>query len=115
MGADWSQYDRNAGGVLAIIAILSVGGIAGYSKTMTMYKINKWKENFAMMMTNLKVTFANSKNYTDEASYKNIVNLLKEINVISTGMLDSENKDLFGNRLVVYSPRNIPKWNRFIA
>lgn len=29
--------------VLAIIAVLSVGGIAGYSKAMEMYKINKYK------------------------------------------------------------------------
>ena len=28
-------------GVLAIIGVLSVGGIAGYSKAMTQYKINK--------------------------------------------------------------------------
>ena len=28
-------------GVLAIIGVLSVGGIAGYSKAMTKYRINK--------------------------------------------------------------------------
>ena len=28
-------------GVLAIIGVLSVGGIAGYSKAMTKFKINK--------------------------------------------------------------------------
>ena len=36
-------------GVLAIIGVLSVGGIAGYSKAMNKYKINKkcdsWKNN----------------------------------------------------------------------
>ena len=100
-------------GVLAIIAVLSVGGISGYSKAMTMFKINKWKENFAMMMINLKTSFANSRNYNTAESYKNIVNLLKEINVIPTDMLDSENKDLFGNELSVYSPRNIPDADRF--
>lgn len=30
-------------GVLAIIGVLSVGGIAGYSKAMLMYKMDKWK------------------------------------------------------------------------
>ena len=30
-------------GVLAIIAVLSVGGIAGYSKALDMYKINKYR------------------------------------------------------------------------
>ena len=40
-------------GVLAIIGVLSVGGIAGYSKAMQMYKLNKWKSDFIYMMTNL--------------------------------------------------------------
>lgn len=31
-------------GVLAIAGVLSVGGIAGYSKAMTKYKINRWSE-----------------------------------------------------------------------
>jgi Tfp pilus assembly protein PilE len=29
-------------GVLAIVGVLSVGGIAGYSKAMTNYKMNKF-------------------------------------------------------------------------
>ena len=33
-------------GVLAIIGVLSVGGIAGYSKAMEKYKINKTVEQF---------------------------------------------------------------------
>ena len=99
-------------GVLAIIAVLSVGGIAGYSKAMTMFKINKWKENFTMMMTNLKVTYSNSRSYNTDAPGKNMVSFFKEINVIPTNMLDDENKDLFGNIVSIYSPEFSPEWNR---
>ena len=40
-------------GVLAIIGVLSVGGIAGYSKAMMKYKINKMTEEYTMLMTGL--------------------------------------------------------------
>ena len=60
-------------GVLAIVAVLSVGGIAGYSKAMTMWKIDKWKDNFTMMMTNLKVAFSNSRSYNNGAPGVNMV------------------------------------------
>ena len=37
-------------GVLAIIGVLSVGGIAGYSKAMMKYKINKTVEGYSMLV-----------------------------------------------------------------
>ena len=40
-------------GVLAIIGVLSVGGIAGYSKAIEKYKINKMTEEYTMLMTDL--------------------------------------------------------------
>ncbi len=39
-------------GVLAIVGILSVGGIAGYSKAMTKYRINKWNEEMIFAIQN---------------------------------------------------------------
>ena len=36
-------------GVLAIIGVLSVGGIAGYSKAMEKFKLNKAIENYSML------------------------------------------------------------------
>ena len=38
-------------GVLAIIGVLSVGGIAGYSKAMEKWKINKTISEYSMLMT----------------------------------------------------------------
>ena len=40
-------------GVLAIIGVLSVGGIAGYSKAMEKYKINKTINEYTMLITGL--------------------------------------------------------------
>ena len=40
-------------GVLAIIGVLSVGGIAGYSKAMEMWKINKMTEQYSYLIQGL--------------------------------------------------------------
>ena len=40
-------------GVLAIIGVLSVGGIAGYSKAMEKWKINKTIEEYSMLIAGL--------------------------------------------------------------
>ena len=40
-------------GVLAIVGVLSVGGIAGYSKAMEKWKINKVIEEYSMLMAGL--------------------------------------------------------------
>ena len=37
-------------GVLAIIGVLSVGGIAGYSKAMEMWRINKTVGEYSMFV-----------------------------------------------------------------
>ena len=51
-------------GVLAIIGVLSVGGIAGYSKAMTKWKINKAIDEVNTIVSNTKIIFANSKTIT---------------------------------------------------
>jgi len=48
-------------GVLAIIGVLSVGGIAGYSKAMTKYRINKVIEQVTLISTNIRTFFAPQK------------------------------------------------------
>ena len=50
-------------GVLAIIGVLSVGGIAGYSKAMTKYRINKTIEQITLIAGNVRTFFAPQKNY----------------------------------------------------
>ncbi len=50
-------------GVLAIIGVLSVGGIAGYSKAMMKYKINKTIEQITLIAGNVRSFFAPQRNY----------------------------------------------------
>ena len=51
-------------GVLAIIGVLSVGGIAGYSKAMTKFKTNKVSDQVSTIVTNLRTLYAQQMNYT---------------------------------------------------
>ena len=50
-------------GVLAIIGVLSVGGIAGYSKAMMKFKINKTAEQITEIVTNIRTLYAQQKDY----------------------------------------------------
>ena len=50
-------------GVLAIIGVLSVGGIAGYSKAMTKYKTNKVVDQMTMIVTNIRTLYAQQTSY----------------------------------------------------
>ena len=51
-------------GVLAIIGVLSVGGIAGYSKAMMKYRTNKTLDQISMIITNIRTLYANQQTYT---------------------------------------------------
>ena len=50
-------------GVLAIIGVLSVGGIAGYTKAMEKFKINKTAEQISQIVTNIRTLYSKQKNY----------------------------------------------------
>ncbi|MBQ8670920.1 MAG: hypothetical protein IJ525_00165 [Alphaproteobacteria bacterium] len=50
-------------GVLAIIGVLSVGGIAGYSKAMMKYRINKTIEQITLIAGNIRSFFAPQRSY----------------------------------------------------
>ena len=50
-------------GVLAIIGVLSVGGIAGYSKAMLKFKTNKTIDQIAMTVTNIRTLYAQQPHY----------------------------------------------------
>lgn len=50
-------------GVLAIIGVLSVGGIAGYSKAMNKFKTNKVADNVSMLVANIKTLYAQQNTY----------------------------------------------------
>ncbi len=93
-------------GVLAIIGVLSVGAMSGYSKAMMKYKLNKFSEglnsllNYALQYTPQFET-SGSQTYYNELMYK--------LNLIPDGMIyDATTQriyDTFNNQLIVY--RNI--------
>ena len=67
-------------GVLAIIGVLSVGGIAGYSKAMTKFKINKSMDQISMLVANIRTLFSGQRNYSG----------LSNTNAISFGIIPGE-------------------------
>ena len=48
-------------GVLAIIGVLSVGGIAGYFKAMTRFKVNKTIDEVLTVVSNIRILYANEQ------------------------------------------------------
>ena len=50
-------------GVLAIIGVLSVGGISGYSKAMGKFKTTKAQDQMSMILMNVRTAFATSPSY----------------------------------------------------
>lgn len=50
-------------GVLAIIGVLSVGGISGYSKAMAKFKLTKAQDQITMLLMNIRTAFSGSSNY----------------------------------------------------
>ena len=50
-------------GVLAIIGVLSVGGIAGYSKAMAKYKTTQTLDQLTMLVANIRTAFSSATSY----------------------------------------------------
>lgn len=72
-------------GVLAIIAVLTVGGIAGYSKAMYMFKMNKSIQQITEIVFNVRSLFANERDYKGMD-----VGFLVNMNLVPADMIDSE-------------------------
>ena len=51
-------------GVLAIIGVLSIGGISGYSKAMAKYRINKTLDQISTLVMNIRTLYASAVNYS---------------------------------------------------
>ena len=97
-------------GVLAIIGVLSVGAISGYSKAMTKYKLNKQAEQFTQLFsTILPYDSALGRNNSSSGGYEqqNIIPLLTKLDAIPTEMLvdgvDTYIEDVFKNQINIYS------------
>ena len=79
-------------GVLAIVGVLSIGGISGYSKAMAKYKVNKTLDQISMLVTNIRSTYGNQNSYEG----------LTVKNLISFNLVD---KDMsLGSSSSIYNP-----------
>lgn len=67
-------------GVLAIVGVLSIGGIAGYTKAMAKYKINSTLDQISMLVTNIRSTFGNQPTYEG----------LNNATAVTYGLVDSD-------------------------
>ena len=71
-------------GVLAIIGVLSVGAISGYSKAMLKYKLNKQLEQINQLI-NITYTYGSQINVTDTQN-SSFIPYFEKLNVIPDGM-----------------------------
>lgn len=86
-------------GVLAIIGVLSVGGIAGYSKAMEKFKINKTIDQISHIVANTRSLFIQQKNYAGLNSV-----IAHNVGIIPDEMwnnTDNEAYNVYGGRVHV--------------
>ena len=121
MGTDASlKFDNdkivNAGrsrvemlGVLAIIGVLSVGAIAGYSKAMNKYKINKTIESANQLLATVFTKFATDKSllYADDGN-ASLTQIIVKSGWVPDGLKPYENvphelQDSFGNGVWIFT------------
>lgn len=51
-------------GVLAIIGVLSIGGIAGYSRAMIKFKVGKSLDQISMLVASIQTLYSGQRNYS---------------------------------------------------
>ena len=89
-------------GVLAIIGVLSVGAIAGYSKAMMKYKLNRQTEQIGSILDYVTI---NSDKFTHDFSI-DFSTLLRKLGAIPVEMITNYSSrvyyDIFGNTVFPY-------------
>ena len=75
-------------GVLAIVGVLSVGGIAGYSQAMSKFKVTKAMDQVQTIITNIRTLYASQRTYT----------ALTAAQALSMGILTEESYDSTANK-----------------
>lgn len=104
-------------GVLAIIGVLSVGGIAGYSKAMMQYKINKTADQITQIVGNVRTLFGSQKNYTaldNCGDGTTNISLIKKAHLVPEEMLNTAGTALestFGGRVDLFTSYKKSGWD----
>ena len=91
-------------GVLAIIGVLSVGAIAGYSKAMMKYKLNKQSEQLTQILFSLEhYREMLGRDRNNIAINSSVITLLTKLNAIPLEMIHPNDYDqiydIFGNTI----------------
>ena len=94
-------------GVLAIIGVLSVGGIAGYSKAMEKYKINKAMHEYSLIIFSLLEHLDSIKNLSTDKDWSSVSLLpyMQQTGLITdawTPISNNELNDPYGNTIAFF-------------
>lgn len=96
-------------GILAIIGILSIGGISQFNKAMTKYKLNQALEQYALIFSLISTDMDKwLRNKTD--SFCSLTNLWKQMSAVPQTMIEQPQgeflSDILGNKFYVrrYAP-----------
>ena len=98
-------------GVLAIIGVLSVGAISGYSKAMLKYKLNKQAEQINYLINSALIYGGNLGSAPNTGiSYErtSLIPILKKLNAIPVEMLQEHDEhllDALNNSVYVFAVR----------
>ena len=96
-------------GVLAIIGVLSVGAIAGYSKTMMKYKLNKQAEAINLLLNNAIQNTKRFQNNSTSDKPEMYAQIMDKLGLLPDGIeLSSSNATyltdkMFGNSLWIFA------------
>ncbi len=94
-------------GVLAIIGVLSVGAISGYSKAMTKYKLNKSIENIDWLINVTYEYMFNIKPSGGSIADDSLVPYFIKMNLVPEEMIKKNDTtylyDKFNNRIEIYN------------
>ena len=92
-------------GVLAIIGVLSVGAISGYSKAMFKYKLNKQSEQLSTII-NASIRYYNDLRLISSEGVYNLIPILDKLGEIPKEMIVQNNnrilKDVFDTTINIY-------------
>ena len=109
-------------GVLAIIGVLSVGAIAGYSKAMMKYKLNKQAEQLTQILFSLEhYREMLGRDRNNIANNYSVITMLIKLNAIPLEMIKPNDNlqiyDVFGNKVDIayYGSNESPSSNYTIV
>lgn len=90
-------------GVLAIIGVLSAGGLAGYSKAMFQYKLNKQRDQYTQILRGI-IEYKSLIKEIPGAARR--LEAYKKLNIIPPEMIKDESQyiyDIFGYKIQFYN------------